>query len=149
MIRVATKDDVEAIYSIEIAMFDESTYVALTLDEIKKLLNKKSTYLYVYCDKKNIPIGYSLGININNSSIWFNSLAVLKEHQSTDAAKLLFQKIEATCTDLKFKSVILEIRKDNKALLRRYKNMGYEVWKEILNYYPDGCEALRMTKCIK
>jgi ribosomal-protein-alanine N-acetyltransferase len=149
MIRLATENDAEAIYAIEKAMFDDSIYCGLSLKEINKLLTKKSTYLYVYCNEKNMPVGYSLGIIINRKAIWFNSLAVLKEYQSTDAAKTLFNIIETTSKNLHLNTIILEIRKDNKALHRRYKNMGYSIWKELENYYPDGCSALRMTKQTK
>ncbi|MDD2652246.1 MAG: N-acetyltransferase [Sulfurimonas sp.] len=149
MLRLANKSDIEAIYKIESMMFDESIYFKLSKKEIEKLLNKKSSYFYVYCDEKNIPIGYSLGIIINKKAIWFNSLAVLKEYQNSNVAKKLFDIIEVTSIDLKLDLIILEIRKDNKALFRRYKNMGYIIWKEIEHYYPDGCGAYRLIKCMK
>lgn len=149
MIRLATKKDAEAIFNIEQTMFDESVYFKLSLREIKSLLNKPSTYFYIFCNSENIAVGYALGIIVNKQAIWFNSLAVLKEYQKTFAAKLLFDKIESSCYDMNLSAVILEIRKDNKALLRRYRSMGYEIWKEIEAYYPDGCGAYRLTKCIK
>jgi ribosomal protein S18 acetylase RimI-like enzyme len=43
----------------------------------------------------------------------------------------------------------LEVREDNKALRRRYKGFKYCEWKTILNYYPDGCSAIRMLKKLK
>ncbi|MBN2894377.1 MAG: GNAT family N-acetyltransferase [Campylobacterales bacterium] len=149
MLRLATVDDAKAIYEIEKTMFDDNIYHKLSLKNIEVLLKKKSVYLYVYCNEINTPIGYSLGVVINKKSIWFNSLAVLKEFQTTNAAKLLFDQIESTCYHFNLNSVILEIRKDNKALLRRYKNLGYVIWKEIERYYPDQCGAYRMIKCLK
>lgn len=149
MIRQATKKDAEAIFNIEQTMFNESVYFKLSLREIKRLLNKPSTYFYIFCNNENIAVGYALGIIINKKAIWFNSLAVLKEYQNTFAAKLLFDKIESSCNNMNLSTVILEIRKDNKALLRRYSSIGYKIWKEIEAYYPDRCGAYRLTKCIK
>jgi ribosomal protein S18 acetylase RimI-like enzyme len=146
MIRRATRKDAEAIFDIEQTMFNESVYFKLSLREIKRLLNKSSTYFYVFCNNENIAVGYALGIVVNKKAIWFNSLAVLKEYQNTFAAKALFDKIESSCYEMNLSTVILEIRKDNKALLRRYSSIGYKIWKEIENYYPDGCSAIRMIK---
>ena len=75
-------------------------------------------------------------------------MAVLKEYQNGIYAKELFLQIENSAKEQNFDSVILEIRQDNRALLRRYKNMGYQIWKNIENYYPDGVGAYRMFKCL-
>jgi len=147
MVRLATKYDLEAILNIENMMFDESIYFRLSRDDIKKLLNKNSTKFFLSLNNNNEVIGYALGIDINNRGIWFNSLAVLREYQTGEYAKELFNKIEESAKERNFQSVILEIRQDNKALLRRYKNMGYQIWKDIQNYYPDGVGAYRMFKC--
>ncbi len=147
LIRLAQKDDLEAILNIENKMFDESIYFRLSRDDIKKLLNKNSTKFFLSLNDNNEIVGYALGIDVNNHAIWFNSLAVLREYQTGEYAKELFKKIEDSAKERNFDTVILEIRQDNKALFRRYKNMGYIIWKEIHNYYPDNVGAYRMFKC--
>lgn len=145
MLRMATKKDIEQLVNLENKMFDDSIYFKLTANEFTKLINKQSTLLYNWIENDTI-VGYSLGIVINKKNIWFNSLAVLKEFQSTSIAKTLFDAIESYAIENNFHTVILEIREDNKALLRRYKSFKYCEWKVIKNYYPDGCNAIRMLK---
>ena len=145
MLRLATPKDLHALLAIENAMFDPAVYDRLTEEALAKLLQKPSTALYVWEADGNI-VGYALGIVIAKKRIWFNSLAVLKEYQSTEAAKRLFAAIEVHALTHNLDTVILEIRDDNRALLRRYKGMGYCEWKRIPGYYPDGSSAIRMLK---
>jgi ribosomal protein S18 acetylase RimI-like enzyme len=147
VLSVATFDDIDELVELEEAMFDESIYPRLTQKEFQRLLGKKSTILYVWRDGKNIA-GYALGVIINRQNIWFNSLAVLKEYQSSIVAKELFRAIEEYAKDSHFKTVILEIRADNKALFRRYTNFGYKKFKDIASYYPDGMGAIRLIKLL-
>lgn len=145
MIRLANENDLDELVKIENTMFDDKYYYKLSKQEIFKLLAKKSTIMYIWEIDFQI-VGYALGIIVNKKNLWFNSLAVLKQWQSTNVAKELFKSIELYSSTNSFDSVILEIRNDNKALLRRYKGMGYCEWKQIPNYYPDGCSAIRMLK---
>ena len=145
MLRMATPEDLEALLAIENAMFDPSVYDRLTEDGLAKLLRKPSSALYVWEADGRI-VGYALGIVIAKKRIWFNSLAVLKTYQSTEAAKRLFAAIELHALTHGLDTVILEIREDYRALLRRYKGMGYCEWKRIPGYYPDGSSAIRMLK---
>lgn len=148
MLRFATKNDIEQLVDLENEMFNDSIYFKLSKKEFIKMLNKKSTLLFVYLENE-IIVGYSLGIIINKENIWFNSLAVKKEWQNTTIAKELFNSIENYAEEKHFRTIILEIREDNKALLRRYKGFKYCVWKVIKNYYPDNCSAIRMIKKYK
>ena len=148
MLRPATPQDLDALLAIENAMFDPSVYERLTEAALAKLLRKPSTALYVWEQDGRI-VGYALGIVVAKKRIWFNSLAVLREYQSTEAAKRLFAAVEVHALTHELDTVILEIREDNRALLRRYKGMGYCEWKRIPGYYPDGGSAIRMLKNLK
>jgi len=145
MLRLASPNDLDALLAIENAMFDPAIYDRLTEEALAKLLHKPSTALYVWEADGRI-VGYALGIVVAKKRIWFNSLAVLKEYQSTEAAKQLFTAIELHARTHGLDTVILEIREDNRALFRRYKGMGYCEWKRITGYYPDGSSAIRMLK---
>ena len=148
MLSIASKNDIEQLMFIENSMFEDSIYFKLSFEEFFKLLNKKSTIVFTWIEDFKI-VGYSLGVIINKKHIWFNSLAVLKEYQGTAVAKALFDAIENYALENSFETVILEVREDNKALRRRYKGFKYCEWKTILNYYPDGCSAIRMLKKLK
>lgn len=148
MLRFATKSDIEQLVDLENEMFNDSIYFKLSKKEFTKMLNKKSTLLFVYSENE-IIVGYSLGIIINKENIWFNSLAVKKDWQNTSIAKELFNSIEIYAEEKNFRTIVLEIREDNKALLRRYKGFKYSVWKIIKSYYPDDCSAIRMIKKYK
>ena len=145
MLRLATSEDLDALLAIENAMFDSALYDRLTEEALAKLLHKASTALYVW-EADGRVVGYALGIVVAKKRIWFNSLAVLREYQSTEAAKRLFAAIEVHALTHGLDTVILEIREDNRALLRRYKGMGYCEWKRLPGYYPDGTGAIRMLK---
>ncbi|NLC28269.1 MAG: GNAT family N-acetyltransferase [Campylobacteraceae bacterium] len=145
MLDNAKLEDLKQLVEIEESMFEKSKYVALTEKEWLRLLKKNSSKILVWRDGDTI-CGYALGIVINKNHIWFNSLAVLKKFQSTPIAKTLFDAIESLAKELELKTIILEIRADNKALFRRYTGFGYKIFKLIENYYPDGCNAIRMIK---
>jgi len=145
MLRLATPRDRDALLAIENAMFDPAVYDPLTGESFDRLLRKRSTALYVW-EADGQLVGYALGIVVAKKHIWFNSLAVLKAWQSTEAAKRLFAAIEVHALTHGLETVILEIREDNRALLRRYKGLGYCEWKRIGGYYPDGGSAIRMLK---
>lgn len=145
MLRLAAPEDLDALLAIENAMFDPSVYDRLTEEALAKLLRKPSTALYVW-EADGRVVGYALGIVVAKKRIWFNSLAVLREYQSTEAAKRLFAAVEVHALTHGLDTVILEIREDNRALLRRYKSMGYCEWKRLPGYYPDGSSAIRMLK---
>ncbi len=145
MINFATLDDIDELVSLENSMFDERKYFRLTYVEFLKLLKKPSTKLFVYKDGTKIA-GYALGVVLDHKNMWFNSLAVLREYQQTTIAKELFEAVVNHALTHSFKGVVLEIRADNKALFRRYSHIGYSVFKDIKNYYPDGMSAIRMIK---
>jgi len=147
MFKLANIHDVEQLIELENKMFDENKYFKLSKNEFKKLLNKKSTFLLTCCEN-DIIIGYALAIIINKKHLWFNSLAVAKEFQNTKVAKNLFDLVENYALENRLESIILEIRQDNKALLRRYTGFNYTQCKLVENYYPDGCSAIRMIKKI-
>jgi len=148
MLRLATPKDLHALLAVENAMFDPAVYDRLTEKSFERLLGKQSSVVYIWEDD-GIVAGYALGIIIAKKHIWFNSLAVLKAWQSTEAAKRLFAAIEVHALTHNLATVILEIRDDNRALLRRYKGFGYDEWKRLPGYYPDGAGAIRMTKKMK
>jgi len=145
MLRIATPNDLAPLLAVENAMFDPAVYDPLTEAVLKRLLRKPSTALYVW-EAEGTVVGYALGIVVAKKHIWFNSLAVRREHQSTEAAKRLFAAIEVHALTHGLETVILEIREDNRALLRRYKGLGYCEWKRLPGYYPDGSGAIRMIK---
>jgi ribosomal protein S18 acetylase RimI-like enzyme len=145
MLRPAAPNDLGALLAIENAMFDPSVYDRLCEQNFARLLNKPSSVLYVWEEDGSV-VGYALGIVVARKHIWFNSLAVLKAWQSTEAAKRLFAAIEVYALTHALETIILEIREDNRALLRRYTGMGYCEWKRIPGYYPDGSSAIRMLK---
>lgn len=147
MLKIANISDIPQLVYIENTMFSDDIYFKLTQEEFSKMLNKKSTILFTWLEEDNI-VGYSLGIIVNKKHIWFNSLALLKQWQNTNIAKMLFDAIEEYAVQNNLETIILEIREDNKALLRRYKGFKYCQWKTIPNYYPDGCSAIRMLKKI-
>jgi len=148
MLRRATPDDLDALLAIENAMFDAAVYDRLTEETLARLLRRQSSVIHVWEEDGSV-VGYSLGIIVAKKHIWFNSLAVLKAYQSTEAAKRLFAAVEVYALSHDLETVILEIREDNRALLRRYKGFGYCEWKRIPGYYPDGSSAIRMTKKMK
>ncbi|MBD3800902.1 MAG: GNAT family N-acetyltransferase [Campylobacterales bacterium] len=148
MLRTATPNDLDALLAIENTMFDPAVYDRLCEQNFARLLNKSSSVLYVWEEDGSV-VGYALGIVVARKHIWFNSLAVLKAWQSTEAAKRLFAAIEVYALTRPLETIILEIREDNRALLRRYTRMGYCEWKRIPGYYPDGSSAIRMLKKIQ
>lgn len=145
MLKVATISDVSRLVEIENKMFNDNIYFKLSEKDFISLIKKRSTILYTWIEENKI-VGYSLGIVVNKEHIWFNSLALLKEWQNSNIAKELFDAVENFAIDNKLKTVILEIREDNKALLRRYRGFKYCEWKTIHSYYPDGMNAIRMLK---
>lgn len=40
----------------------------------------------------------------------------------------------------------LFVRVDNERAIGMYRKMGYSVWRRVLGYYADGCDAFDMRK---
>lgn len=143
--KIADNSQLEAIDMLENSLFDIEKYDNISKTRIKNLLNKKSAKFFVALSDQE-AVGYALALIVKNRFVWFYSLAVKKEFQQYGIAKELFSLVENLAQESREKKVVLEIRSDNRALERRYKNIGYCLFREDANFYPDGCSALRMLK---
>jgi ribosomal protein S18 acetylase RimI-like enzyme len=143
--RLATADDVAGIMDVEKEMFDLCIYERMPSEEIIGWINDDTAKIWI-CEDDGVIGGYALSIMLPNKKLWFASLAVIKKFQPMSAGKILFEKIELETILTNSECILLEIREDNKALKRRYTNMGYEYMETEEKYFPDGCGAYRMCK---
>lgn len=139
------KTDVEGIFNVEKAMFEQNKYYLSSMSFYKRVLSKKNHKLFVAKTNLGEIVGVSYFI-LSDKSVRFYSLAVLKGFQKYNIAKVLFDEIYSLAFKHKKDFLFLEIREDNKALMRNYTKSGFIHFKTLKNYYPDGVNGIRLYK---
>ncbi|WP_455143179.1 ribosomal protein S18-alanine N-acetyltransferase [Candidatus Hodarchaeum mangrovi] len=74
------------------------------------------------------------------------SIAVKPEYRRKGIAKMLLKRSIEAMVEHGVNELFLEVRVSNDAAVNLYKNFGYEILKEIRNYYRDYESAYLMAK---
>ena len=73
-------------------------------------------------------------------------IAVLPEHRRQGLAQRLMAAAEAHARDNAGETLTLEVRPSNRSAIALYDSLGYSVVGRRTGYYPDGEDAVVMTK---
>jgi ribosomal protein S18 acetylase RimI-like enzyme len=148
-IRKARRSDLRFLVRIEQACFDTARYKWVMSPKALRhhIDNQNATFLVCTGGPSSNVSGYALALTrVNSRSLRFCSLAVLPGCQGRGAGRRLIEAVEKTARDSGHASIILEIREDNRQLLRHYLALGYVPKSVLRSYHPDGGNALRLTK---
>ena len=140
MIRKATNSDIKALLEIENESFNE-----FRLSKASFYYHIKRNFLYVYelgSDKSILKKGEILGYCLVFSYLKIPriySIAVSKKARNLGVGSAMLEFLT-----LKFKTLRLEVRSDNKAI-NLYEKFGFKKVKILPNYYED-CDGILMIR---
>jgi len=76
-------------------------------------------------------------------------LAVMRKSRRRSLGRTLMRALYENCSSKGVDTVILEVRKSNKAALTFYQQEGFETFGEISNFYSNGEDAWKMMKVLR
>lgn len=102
----------------------------------------KNNLLIVAIDEK--IVGYIL-VLIKRKTPKIYSLGIKDKYRGKGIAKLLLEEIICKTKQKQYKSLILEVRVDNKSAQELYKKHYFKTIETKKAFYKDGCDALVMS----
>lgn len=134
VIRKGTKEDIEAIYNIEL----ESFSVPWSLESITKELENEVAY-YVVAEEDGQVLGYAgLWDVVGEGQI--TNIAVRPSGRRKGIGKKLVEGLMAYGKEEGLEVLILEVRASNEAAIRLYSQAGFKDIGKRKNYYTKPTE---------
>lgn len=134
VIRKGTKEDIEAIYAIEL----ESFSVPWSLESITKELENEMAY-YVIAEEDGQVLGYAgLWDVVGEGQI--TNIAVRPSGRRKGIGKKLVEGLMAYGKEKGLEVLILEVRASNEAAIRLYSQAGFKDIGKRKNYYTKPTE---------
>lgn len=132
-IRLATKDDAEAIKHIELSAFDQSLGTSFLIEELSK--NPFANYFLLESEDK-VALGY-MGVRIVDDHAEVMNFAILKTEQGKGHGTKLLEHVLAFVFKHGVRSMSLEVRKSNTLAQYIYEKYGFEASYMRPKYYND------------
>ncbi|MFZ2412449.1 MAG: GNAT family N-acetyltransferase, partial [Candidatus Methanoperedens sp.] len=142
-IRIAKKDELDALLSLEEICFKEETFHK---NQLRYLLFKAKSIVQV-AEIEGKLIGSMiilLRAHISNARIY--SLNVHPEYRRTGIASLLMDTALKVLKERGFKKITLEVGVNNKAAQNLYISKGFLADKILYKYYKNGDDALHLIR---
>ena len=142
-IRLATKEDLDALLSLENICFKEETFQKRQLKYL--LLKARSMVLVAEIDRNIIgSMIILLRKNILNARIY--SFNVHPEHRRKGIGSSLMDTALDKLEKKGYKNITLEVGINNTIARNLYQSKGFIVDKKLSNYYTNGDDALHLIK---
>jgi ribosomal protein S18 acetylase RimI-like enzyme len=142
-IRLATKEDLDALLSLENICFKEETFHRRQL----KYLLQKAKSLVLVAEMDDTIIGSIIILlreRILNARIY--SFNVHPEHRRRGIASSLIDSSFGKLEEKGYKNISLEVGINNLIAQNLYQSKDFIVDKKLSNYYKNGDDALRLTR---
>lgn len=134
VIRKGTKEDIEAIYDIEL----ESFSVPWSLESITKELENEVAY-YVVAEEEGQVLGYAgLWDVVGEGQI--TNIAVRPSGRRKGVGKKLVEGLITYGKEKGLEVLILEVRESNEAAIKLYSGVGFKDIGKRKNYYTKPTE---------
>ncbi|MDY0117924.1 MAG: ribosomal protein S18-alanine N-acetyltransferase [Sulfurimonadaceae bacterium] len=140
ILRPATHQDAKELSLLEKELFGFENY---PLSYASFVYHIKNNLLIVAVEEGEIA-GYIL-VLIKRNTPKIYSLGIKQAHRNKGIGSLLLKEILYKTKEKEFKSLILEVRVDNKSAIELYKKYNFEVFETRKSFYKDGCDALIMS----
>ena len=142
-IRLATKEDLDALLNLENICFKEETFQKRQLKYL--LLKARSMVLVAEIDRNIIgSMIILLRKNILNARIY--SFNVHPEHRRKGIGSSLMDTALDKLEKKGYKNITLEVGINNPIAWNLYRSKGFIVDKKLSNYYTNGDDALHLIK---
>jgi [ribosomal protein S18]-alanine N-acetyltransferase len=142
-IRLAAKEDLDALFNLENICFKEETFHRR---QLKYLLQKARSIILVAEIEGNIigSIIILLREHILNARIY--SFNVHPEHRRKGIASSLMDTVFDILKEKGYNKITLEVGVNNRIAQNLYQSKGFIVDKNLSNYYTNGDDALHLTR---
>jgi|SRR5690554_140262 len=146
VLRLATLDDVDALYALEQQAFSSDR---LSRRRLRHWV-KASNGVLLLAEKDQQILGYSLALLHRGTRLArLYSIAVSSEARGMGLGRSLLLRLEKEVADLGWLFMRLEVAKNNEAAISLYHSLGYTLFGIYNDYYEDHQDALRMQKRIR
>ena len=142
-IKLATLEDIDSIYTIQVA----NIHPPLSKETIKEDF-KKNNYIYVIAKNKDEVVGYiTLSYVLEIADII--SVAVKDGYKGKNIFSKMLNFIENILKENNVEEILLEVRESNSSAIKAYTKNNFKEISTRKNYYKDPVEnAIIMKKII-
>ncbi len=138
-IRLATEEDLDPIYQLELTSFSIPwSYESLKMEICENILAR-----YFVLEKGNEVIGYGGFIKVLDEA-HITNIAIKKEYRGIGCGKILMNGIIDYCRENEIVAITLEVDAKNTAGIRLYNSVGFVEEGRRKNYYGRGKDGLIM-----
>jgi len=131
--------DASELFALEQKLFLSKNY---PLSRASFYYHIKNNMLFV-AKVDNVIAGYIL-ILIKRKTPKLYSIGVKEEFRGKKIAQRLLEFSIKKLLHVGFKTLLLEVRVDNKAAIYLYEKIGFTIKKRLNEFYLDGCDAYMM-----
>lgn len=145
IIREVREKDLPSVCEIEASSFGED---AFSQSYLKMLMSAyKGSFLVAQIG--GAVVGYVVAAIERGGIGHIVSIAVHPKYRRRGIGTELLKALTDTLQSKELSAVWLEVRQSNKAAIRLYGRIGFEVIGRIRGYYSDGEDAIIMSKTLK
>lgn len=144
MVRHAAPADLDALVALERHFPGDR----LSRQSLRRLLRGASARAWVYEEAGQVTANAVLLYRANSAQARLYSLVVHPDHQGRGIARALLETVEHAAAARGCNRLSLEVRTDNAPALRLYQKAGFQLIRQITDYYEDHAPALRLEKPI-
>lgn len=145
--RIGKVGDEARLEDIEQASFSAEAYGSdvFTKSKFKYFLKSHASRIDVAIDEKGDIWGYViLSFRKGSQTARLYSIAVHPKAQGKGVGTILLDHAVRVSKEKKAKRIVLEVRKDNTSVIKKYEKQGYRIYKTLPAYYEDKCDGLKM-----
>ncbi len=95
------------------------------------------------------PVGFVATVPTGSRVARVLMLAVMRKSRRRGLGRTLMKVLYENCSSKGVDTIILEVRKSNKAAFVFYQREGFETFGEIKNFYSNGEDAWKMMKVLR
>ena len=145
-IRAATEADLRAILEIEQLSFEHAGE-RFAERKIRALIHSRRTIALV-AEREGIVAAWACGFAFRGSGdVWGRvyAIAVQPGHRKQRLGPSLLRHLLDALRQRGAKTIVLEVRTDNRAAIRLYEKHGFHPVRRLENFYGPNISALRMS----
>ncbi len=140
--RSMKKEDIEAVYQVEVSSFSDPWSISAFKSEMKNKLAK-----YIVAEDEDGKIVAYIGVWYIIDEAHINNVAVHKDYRGRHIGSMLMEYLIERCLKDSIKSITLEVRSSNIKAQNLYKKYGFKPGGIRKEYYSDNREdAIIMWK---
>lgn len=143
-VRSATSADLAALVALERHFPGDR----LSRQSFRRLLYSASAEVWVYEEAGQVIGNAMLLCRATSTQARLYSLVVHPQHHGRGIARALLETVERAAATRGCHRLSLEVRTDNAPALRLYQKAGFQLIRQITDYYADHAPALRLEKPI-